>query len=66
MPPVFFTKSTPRLVLNRLYVIWRLPKLVTLDATQVSDSERAEAVEKGQYLGVAKPNPKQVAVCYGI
>ena len=40
----------------RLYCIYKLPKLVFLDSSPVSDSERQNAISRGQYLKVAKPS----------
>jgi len=39
----------------RLYVIYRLPKLQFLDSSPVSQNERKEASQKGQYLAPRRP-----------
>ena len=43
----------------RCYVVYRLSQLVSLDATQVTEAERAEAARSGQFLQVAKPDASQ-------
>lgn len=62
-PDIYFSDSAAADVHRRyrLAVIYRLPKLVSLDATQVSDEERKEAERTGRFLqSAARPaDPSQ-------
>lgn len=45
----------------RLFVIFKLDKLRSLDATEISEDERKDAERQGRFLQVARPNADQYA-----
>eukprot|EP00455_Lapot_gusevi_P045393 TRINITY_DN579_c0_g1_i1.p1 TRINITY_DN579_c0_g1~~TRINITY_DN579_c0_g1_i1.p1 ORF type:complete len:239 (-),score=22.89 TRINITY_DN579_c0_g1_i1:116-832(-) len=63
-PDVYFSEgiTSDTYKRYRLYVIYRLKKLSTLDATRVTPEERQEADRTGRFLQVARPDPSQYEV----
>jgi hypothetical protein len=43
------------ILLSRVYLLYRLPKLKFIDSTSVKNDERKEAQQKGHFMKVVRP-----------